>query len=51
MKKYKSNKCMAFLLMKVTDQYIYGELLKIFLYQFSLGNEKYPKTITTEKQM
>ena len=43
-------KCMALLLMKGTDQYIYGALQKIFLYQFSLGNEKYPKTITTEKQ-
>jgi hypothetical protein len=38
---------MAYLLLKGSDQMKYGLLLKGFTSQFSLGNDQYPKTITT----
>ena len=51
MKKYIPNKLMAFLLIKRSDQYIYGALLKRVLYQFSLVDDQYPNTITEAKQI
>ena len=33
--------------MKGSDQYKYGAFLKGFVFQFSLGNNQYPKTIMT----
>ena len=41
-------KLMAFLLVKGSDQYKYDTLLKLFVSQFSLKNDQYPKTSTTE---
>jgi hypothetical protein len=38
---------MAYLLIRGSNQTKYGSLLKGFVSQFSLGNEQYPKTITT----
>jgi hypothetical protein len=38
---------MAYLLIRGSDQSKYGSLLKGFVSQFSLGNDQYPRTITT----
>jgi hypothetical protein len=38
---------MAYLLIRGSDQSKYGLLLKAFVSQFSLGNDQYPRTITT----
>ena len=40
-------KWMAYLLIRGSDQAKYGSLIKGFVSQFSLGNDQYPKTITT----
>jgi hypothetical protein len=40
-------KWMAYLLIRGSDQTKYGSLTKGFVSQYSLGNDQYPKTITT----
>jgi hypothetical protein len=41
------SKWMAYLLIRGSDQTKYGSLTKGFISQYSLGNDQYPKTITT----
>jgi hypothetical protein len=41
------SKWMVYLMLRGSDQTKYGSLMKRFVSQFSLGNDQYPKTITT----
>ena len=47
MKKEAFEKWMAYLIIRGSDQAKYGSLVKGFVSQYSLGNDQYPKTITT----